>query len=259
MPVDGLGDLGLPTLDLAGADQPAGAWVDDDCGILITPPRDPGDAEDSHSLIELVELDDQGEMWAGSYRDCPDAYGRAGDVIAALTSRPADDPWVREVVAALDRDLEWARWWGPGTGRLRGSLEIVRGQGERVHATAVANRESIYRHGLDWNRMGRAPGLAGSTKPELPAIFVATDLGAVSYLLHMSHVPLDIWAIDVDGLWLENGPTGWDVISRPVSRDRLSLLVRDIPAGGFTRDASGGAGKRRPHHSNQARHRPHRR
>jgi len=37
----------------------------------------------------LVELDDQGEMWAGSFHGRPDAYGRAGDVIAALTSRPA--------------------------------------------------------------------------------------------------------------------------------------------------------------------------
>ena len=81
----------------------------------------------------------------------------------------------------------------------------------------------------------------------------------MSYLLHMSHVPLNIWAIDVDGLWLENGPTGWDVISCPVSRDRLSLLVRDIPVGGSIRDVSGGPKERRPHHSNQARHRPRRR
>jgi hypothetical protein len=109
----------MPTLDPAGADQLAGAVVSDDHGILISPPQDGGDAGYPQSSIELVELDDQGEMWAGSFHGCPDAYGRAGDVIAALTSRPADDPWVREVVAALDRDLEWARWWGPGTGRLR--------------------------------------------------------------------------------------------------------------------------------------------
>jgi hypothetical protein len=231
--------------------------VDDSIGILIIPPQEPGGAEDPPSL-ELVELDDQGQMWAGSFPGCPDAYGRAEQVIAALTSRPADDPWVREVVAALGRDLEWARWWGSANGRLRRSLEIVRGQGERVHATAVANRESIYRHGLDWTWMGRAPGLAGSTKPELPAIFVAPDLDSVRYLLHMSHVPLDIWAIDVEGLWLENSPTGWDVLSYPVSRDRLRLLVRDIPVGGFTTDPPGGSEKR-PQHSNQARRRSRRR
>lgn len=119
--------------------------MDDSIGILITPPQEPGGAEDPHSL-ELVELNDQGQMWAGSFPGCPDAYGRAEQVIAALTSRPADDPWVREVVAALDRDLEWARWWGSANGRLRRSLEIVRGQGERVHATAVANTRPTVSH-----------------------------------------------------------------------------------------------------------------
>ena len=143
----------------------------------------------------------------------PDAYGSAGEVIAALTSRPLDDPWVREVVAALGRDREWATRWRAGTGRLRQHLEIVRGRGKRVHATAAANRESIDRHGLDWNRMGLAPGLAGDTRPELPAIFVCEDLDDVSFLLRIARVPTDIWSVDVDGIWLENAPNGWQVIS----------------------------------------------
>jgi hypothetical protein len=137
------------------------------------------------------------------------------------------------VVAALGRDLECAAWWGAGTGRRRQHLEIVQGRGERVHATAAANRESIYRHGLDWNRMGLAPGLAGSTRPELPAIFVCEDLDDVSFLLRMAQVPIDIWSVDVDGIWLENGPSGWQVISHPVAEERLTLLVRDMPVGGF--------------------------
>jgi len=130
-----------------------------DSRVLVTPPGDPGNFEHS---IELVELDDEAGVWAGAFPGCPDAYGSAGEVIAALTSRPLYDPWVREVVAALGRDREWATRGGTGTGRLRQRLEIVRGQGKRVHATAAANRESIDRHGLDWNRMGLARGLAGA-------------------------------------------------------------------------------------------------
>jgi hypothetical protein len=84
--------------------------------------------------------------------------------------------------------------------------------------------------------MGRAPGLAGNARPELPAIFVCEDLDDVSFLLRMAQVPTDIWSVDVDGIWLENAPNGWHVISHPVARERLTLLVRDIPAGGFRAD-----------------------
>ena len=201
--------------------------------VLVTPPGDPDTFGYPVPLIELVELDEEAGVWAGAFPGSPDANGSAGEVIAALTAKPLDDRWVQAVVAALDRDREWASWRGAGEGRLRQHLEIVRGRGERVHATAAANRESIYRHGLDWNRMGQAPGLAGSTRPELPATFICEDLDDVSYLLHMAQVPTDIWSIQVDGLWLENGPTGWQVIGHPIASDRLALLVRDIPVGGF--------------------------
>ncbi len=81
--------------------------------------------------------------------------------------------------------------------------------------------------------MGRAPGIAGSTAPELPAIFVCEDLDDVSFMLHMARVPTDVWSVDVDGIWLENGPSGWQVLSHPIAAERLSLVVRDVPAGGF--------------------------
>jgi hypothetical protein len=81
--------------------------------------------------------------------------------------------------------------------------------------------------------MGHAPGIAGSTAPELPAIFVCEDLDDVSFMLHMARVPTDVWSVDVDGIWLENGPSGWQVISHPIAAERLSLVVCDVPAGGF--------------------------
>jgi hypothetical protein len=214
-----------------------------DSQVLVTPPGDPGNVG---YLIELVELDDEAGVWAGAFPGCPDAYGSAGEVLAALTSRPLDDPWVREVVAALARDREWATLWGAGTGRLRQRLEIVRGRGTRVHATAAVNRESIDRYGLDWNRMGPAQGLAGNTGPELPAIFVCEDLDDVSFLVqHVAQVPADIWSVDVDGIWLENAPNGWQLISHPVARERLTLVVRDIPVGGFRADPPEGSPRHR--------------
>jgi hypothetical protein len=43
------------------------------------------------------------------------------------------------------------------------------------HGSSVANRESIAKHGLDWTRMGVAPGMAGSQKPEVEGCFVCID------------------------------------------------------------------------------------
>ena len=57
------------------------------------------------------------------------------------------------------------------------------------------------------------------------------------FLLRIARVPTDIWSVDVDGIWLENAPNGWQVISHPVARERLTLLVRDIPVGGFSEDS----------------------
>jgi hypothetical protein len=38
--------------------------------------------------------------------------------------------------------------------------------GRFFHVTSARNRESILRHGLDWQFMGAAPGIAGSGGPE---------------------------------------------------------------------------------------------
>jgi len=73
--------------------------------------------------------------------------------------------------AALDRENRW----GLADGWRRPVLEVFQGTGQMFHVTATANRESIRRHGLDWRRMGAAPGIAGSTRPELPAMFACDE------------------------------------------------------------------------------------
>jgi len=44
----------------------------------------------------------------------------------------------------------------------------------------------------------------------------------------MARTPADVWAIDVGGLWAENGPDGWWIISLPIGLDRLTLAERDV-------------------------------
>jgi hypothetical protein len=45
----------------------------------------------------------------------------------------------------------------------------------------------------------------------------------------------DVWAVPIDGLWLENGPDGWVILPEPVPPERLRLVETDIPPGRFGR------------------------
>lgn len=188
--------------------------------VQVVVPSDGGQAD-----IALVELDRDAGVWGGSRDGVPDVSGTATEVLSALSSRPGDDPWVAEVAAALDRE----RGWGIPDGWRRPVLEVFPGRGLMFHATASANRESVLRHGLDWRRMGAAPGIAGSTGPELPAVFLCDSRDDVGFFLGMARVPTDVWAVDVAGLWVESGPSGWWIISRPIGPERLTLDERDRP------------------------------
>jgi len=149
------------------------------------------------------------------------AFGDPEQVLAAVLSRSADDPWIRAVLGALDRERVWDE------GR-RNTLEVILGRGEMFHVTAVANRESIRRYGLDWDRMAAAPGIAGSRGPELPAVFLCMDDGDVRFFTNMGRTPSDVWAVNVDGLWVESGPSGWWIVSERVGPDRVRLAATDV-------------------------------
>src|SRR5260221_14485904 len=47
--------------------------------------------------------------------------------------------------------------------------------GDLFHLSSAADRDSILAHGLDWTRMGAAPGIAGSTAPEADGVFLCAD------------------------------------------------------------------------------------
>jgi len=106
----------------------------------------------------------------------------------------------------------------------RSMLVVTEASGEMFHATAQENRQSILRHGLDWRRMGTAPGIAGSREPELPAVFLCESLEEVGFFTQMSRLPTDIWAVRVDGRWVESGPDGWIILPEPVPPERLRLV-----------------------------------
>jgi len=199
-----------------------------DCEISL-----PGGAQ-----IEFSELDPEGkacrtrrvefDLGGGRSRRRPIEGGYVSGSAGEVLTVPAGDPWVAAVCRALERERAWA-----GAPRYRRSrLWVMPGKGEMFHATAVANRESISRHGLDWHRMGAAPGIAGSAEPELAAVFVCDSRDEAVFFTAMARSPSDVWAVRAEGLWIENGPNGWQLITEPVGPDRLRLAERDVPPPG---------------------------
>ena len=174
----------------------------------------PGDDQ----WIEFEELDPGGTV-CGARRQGTRAYGfgSAGQALAAASGPAADDRWVAAVCAALARERTWRM------GR-RPSLLVKEGSGEMFHVTATENRQSILRHGLDWRQMGTIAGIAGSREPELPAVFLCENRDEIGFFTEMSRLPADVWAVRVDGLWVESGPDGWIILPEPVPPERLRLL-----------------------------------
>jgi hypothetical protein len=149
----------------------------------------------------------------------PVAFGSVADVLAATADRPASDDWILAVVSALERERSWPV--------RREFLEVRLGSGELFHVTAARNRDSIRRYGLDWTRMsGR--GIAGSTAPELDAVFLCDSLEDAEFFTWMGTEPLDIWGVRVDGLVVESGPDGWWIVNEQVAPERLRLAVAGV-------------------------------
>lgn len=123
------------------------------------------------------------------------------------------------MVAALERERSWSD-------NRRSSLDVYLGSGEMFHVSAAANQESIARHGLDW-RLMRRPGVAGSTVPELEGLFLCESESDVDFFTNMARVPSDVW-VDVTGRWIENGPSGWAIVSEPIPPSAVRVVRRDV-------------------------------
>ncbi|MFF0095939.1 hypothetical protein ACFYSF_39330 [Streptomyces canus] len=77
------------------------------------------------------------------------------------------------------------------------------------HVSSVLNRQSIARHGLDWTRMGAAPG-----------IFQINNTGG----------PVDLWSVDGidEELLLDNG-NGFVYLPGRIPAARVRLVRSDVP------------------------------
>ncbi|MFC4034690.1 hypothetical protein ACFO3J_24935 [Streptomyces polygonati] len=100
------------------------------------------------------------------------------------------------------------------------------------HVSSVLNRQSIARHGLDWTRMGAAPGIAGSRRPEVEGIFVCRGEEAAEFFLQINNTggPVDLWSVDGidEELLLDNGH-GFVYLPGRIPAARVRLVRSDIP------------------------------
>jgi hypothetical protein len=94
------------------------------------------------------------------------------------------------------------------------------------HVSSAANRESIRAHGLDWTRMGAAPGIAGSSAPEAHGVFLCADDFA-GFFVRMNNTggPVDVWAVTGIGeeQMIDNG-NGFLYFPGRISAGQISLV-----------------------------------
>lgn len=100
------------------------------------------------------------------------------------------------------------------------------------HVTSSLNRESIRAHGLDWQRMSVARGIAGSIAPEQEGCFLCADEWEMEWFIEMNNTggPVDVWGVEgVDEAQLVHSPEGHSYLPARVPPDRLTLLRVDLP------------------------------
>lgn len=100
------------------------------------------------------------------------------------------------------------------------------------HVTSVLNRKSIITHGLDWTRMGSAPGIAGSTAPEEQGIFLCRDDFEADFFVRINNTggPVDVWAVDgIEEEQLIVWDTGFCYFPAPIPPGQLTLCEHRPP------------------------------
>ena len=112
------------------------------------------------------------------------------------------------------------------------------------HVTSVLNRESILAHGLDWTRMGAAPGIAGSSLPEEDGVFLCRDDFEAGFFVQMNNTggPVDVWVVTgVKESELVTGDSGFCYLPAAISPAQVTLA--DWPQGQSVTGAARGQRK----------------
>ncbi len=100
--------------------------------------------------------------------------------------------------------------------------------------TSVLNRDSILAHGLDWTRMGAAPGIAGSRRAEQTGCFLARDEFEAGWFVRMNNTggAVDVWGVrGVEATSLVEAPEGYLYFPGVIHQVGLRLLRRDLSPG----------------------------
>lgn len=100
------------------------------------------------------------------------------------------------------------------------------------HVTSSLNRASIIEHGLDWDRMGVSPGIAGSLQPEVAGIFLCLDEFEADWFVRMNNTggSIDVWSVEgVDMSSLIDNGSGHSYLRERIPVSRLKLERRDLP------------------------------
>lgn len=98
------------------------------------------------------------------------------------------------------------------------------------HVSSVRNRESIKRFGLDWTRMGAAPGIAGSRRPEVEGVFLCVEQLDADWFVRLNNTggPVDIWAVEgVELNELRTSPEGFSYFPGNIGVHELQLIEQD--------------------------------
>jgi hypothetical protein len=100
------------------------------------------------------------------------------------------------------------------------------------HVSSALNRESILSHGLDWTRMGAAPGIAGSAAPEEQGVFLCRDLFEAGFYVQINNTggAVDVWTVTgIEEHRLITAGTGFSYYPARIPRSQIDLAKWPSP------------------------------
>ena len=111
--------------------------------------------------------------------------------------------------------------------RSAGYLAAVR----TYHVTSSLNRASIAEHGLDWERMGAACGIAGSPTPEVAGVYLCRDEAEAGWFVRMNNTggPIDVWIVEgIEPESLIDNGSGYGYLRDRIPASSLTLLRSNL-------------------------------